>query len=170
MDDLTIRRFQAGDGDRVRELNAAAMESAPEYLPDAPDEDLRDVEENYLDATGEFLVAEREGELLATGALKPAEGWKDRVLDDLAPDALEVTRMRVDPDNQHQGVGRAVYEALEEIARAVDCPELVLDTGAKNGPARGFYEDVGFDLADSVEVEFDGIELELVLYRKRLKE
>lgn len=169
MTDPTIRRFQPGDGERVRELNESAMETTPEYVPDAPDEDLRDVEGHYLEGEGDFLVAVREGTVVGTGALKPVEGWKHRVLDDVAPDALEVTRMRVAPDHQHTGVGSAVYDALETVARERDAPVLLLDTGAKNGPARGFYEDEGFELVERIEVEFEGVELDLVIYRKPLE-
>lgn len=168
MSDLSIRRFEHGDGPEIRAVAEAAMRTTPEYHPDAPDDDLRDVSGYYLDDGGEFLVGERNGEVVATGAYKPVEGWKTEELPDLDPNAAELTRMRVDPDLHRRGYGRAIYEALEDRARQDGRPSFVLDTGADNDAARNFYEALGFDGHGVVSVEFGGHDFRLALYRKPL--
>ena len=129
-DDLTVRRFEPGDGQRVRELNEAAMSRTPEWVPGAPDRDLEDVPGHYFDG-GEFLVGVRDGEVVATAAYEPLERWMAEQFegDSATPDAtVELSRMRVDPDHQRRGHGSQVLRVLE--ARMVDLgfERLVLDT------------------------------------------
>ncbi|QIO22025.1 GNAT family N-acetyltransferase [Haloarcula sp. JP-L23] len=160
---VTVRRYQAGDGDRVRELNEIAMAETPEYVPEAPDDDLRAVRDHYLDGEGEFLVGTLDGTVVATGAYTTPSEWKrDHVaLDD---ETAELTRMRVDPDRQGRGVGSAVYRALERRALAEGYRRFVLDTGTENDTARGFYEYLGFTCVREVPVDFGPVTLDLALY------
>lgn len=192
MVDVDVRRIRPDDGERerARELNEAAMRETPEWVPGAPDEDLANVREHYLDADGsEFLVAVvadredagdtdiagRRGEtVVATGAYHPLEGWMADEFDagergsDGGDATAEVSRMRVDPDRHGEGVGTAVYEELESRARADGYREFVLNTGAENERARGFYESLGFECVRTTLVEFDGLTLDLALYQKSI--
>ncbi len=54
------------------------------------------------------------------------------------------TEVQVDPDHQHQGIGRALYELLESLARARSVE--VLWASAREDEARsvGFFERAGF--------------------------
>ena len=61
MTTLTVRRARPADSERIRELNELAMSETPEWVPDAPDADLRDVRAHYLEAGGEFLAASGRG-------------------------------------------------------------------------------------------------------------
>lgn len=65
---VDIRRFQSGNSDRIREVNETAMATTPEYVPDAPDADLRDVQRHYLDSGGEFLVGTIGSTIVGMGA------------------------------------------------------------------------------------------------------
>lgn len=165
--DISIRRFQSGDGERVRELNELAMAETPEYVPFAPDEDLRAVRSHYLDDGGEFLVGTIRGTIVATGAYVTLDGWKREYVD-LGGGTAELTRMRVDPERQGQGFGTAIYHELEERARSDGYRRFVLDTGTDNDVARGFYESVGFECEREVAVDFGAVTLELALYRKSI--
>lgn len=139
------------------------MATTPEYVPDAPDDDLRAIPEHYLDAGGEFLVGTVDGDIVATGAYAAPNEWKAAYLD-LADDTVELTRMRVAPDRHGQGVGTAVYRELERRARADGYRRFVLDTGVDNDAARGFYETLGFDRHREVSVDFEDVTIELALY------
>ena len=126
------------------------------------DADLRDVESEYLDARGEFLVGEverseasdrerggttrehgeRGGEksddgIVAMGALQLSSAVDHHESD---PDAAVVQWMRIDPDHQRRGHGSQVLRVLE--ARMVDLgfERLVLDTTPRQAAAVALYE------------------------------
>lgn len=167
MNRTLVRRFQPDDAERVRDLNERAMAETPEYVPDAPDADLRDVQGHYLDGDGEFLVSTCEGTVVATGAFVPLEGWMaERFPDD---QTAELTRMRVAPTHRREGHGSRLLDALETRARREGYERLVLNTGAENRRAREFYESRGFEGAGEVTVTFGGVTLDLALYRQRLR-
>ncbi|WP_436931946.1 N-acetyltransferase family protein [Halosimplex halobium] len=175
--DLTVRRYRAGDGERVRELNREAMAETPEWVVDAPDTDLADVRGHYLDAGGEFLVAELaggagdadvdDGEIVATGAVEPLAGWMAERFD-AAAGTGELSRVRVDPSMQGRGIGTRIVEELARRARRRGYRALVLNTGADNEQARGFYESLGYACVGEETVEFDDVTLDLALYWRRV--
>jgi ribosomal protein S18 acetylase RimI-like enzyme len=150
-------------------LNERAMSGTPEYVSEAPDDDLQAVTKHYLGGAGEFLVGTVEGTVVAMGAYTALDGWKaDRL--DIDDSAAELTRMRVHPGWQGQGIGTAVYAELERLARADGYRRFVLDTGAENDTARGFYEHLGFRCSEEATVEFGDVALDLALYEKTLTE
>ena len=179
MSGVRVRRYRPGDGERGRELNRVAMRETPEWVADAPDEDLEDVRGHYLDADGEFLVGELgsdpEGrgdgdqhlELVAMGAYSPLEGWMAEQFDGWAG-TVELTRIRVAPEYKGRGFGSQVVTALERRARRVDYRALALNTGANNDQARAFYESLGYSCVRTESVAFDDITLELALYYRSL--
>ncbi|MBX0285505.1 GNAT family N-acetyltransferase [Haloarcula salinisoli] len=163
-----IRRFQPGDGERVREVHDRAMRGTPEYLPDLPDEDLEAIEDHYLDAAGEFLVGHDGETIVAMGAYTTPDEWKDAYLD-IDGTTAELTRMRVDPDWQGRGYGTAMYRTLVERARDDGYRRFVLDTGAENDRARGFYERLGFECQSRISVGSEEETLEMVLYQQSIE-
>ena len=168
--DLTVRRFEPGDGQRVRELNEAAMSRTPGWVPGAPDRDLEDVPGHYFDG-GEFLVGVRDEEVVATAAYEPLERWMAEQFegDSATPDAtVELSRMRVDPDCWGRGYGTEMYGELERRARADGYEAFVLNTGVESDRARGFYEALGFAHVRNRRVDFGDVELHLALYRRTI--
>jgi len=167
MSALSIRRYQSGDRERVQKLNRVAMRETPEWVPGAPDTDLADVPGHYLDGSGEFLVGEWEGDVVATGAYHALDDWMAEQFDDHAARA-ELTRLRVDPDFQGRGFGTRIVEALERRARQNGIRAFALNTGAKNDRARRFYEALGFTCVREASVEFEAIELDMAVYWRPL--
>lgn len=163
-----IRRFRSGDGPRVRELDEAALRSSGDFVEDVPEPDLADVPGHYLDGDGEFLVAARDGTIVATGAYHPVKEWALADRFDFDRQTAELTRVRVDPDYQRRGFGRAIYEELEHRARGDGYQQLVLDTGAENEAARSFYESFGFRYVGQESLEGFGETFDLAIYRKQL--
>jgi len=160
MTDLSIRRFEPADCEAVRELNERAMTTTPEWVPDAPDEDLQDVERHYLDTGGEFLVDVRDGEIVAMAAFEPLEGWMVEefgAAEQPGVSTVELSRMRVDPDCWGRGYATRLYEAPESRARETGHDAFVLNTGVDNDRARGFHESRGFDPVDEVTVDFEDL-------------
>lgn len=164
---VKIRRFQSGDGERIRELNDIAMAPTPEYEPDIPDKDLRDVQSNYLDKGGEFLVGIVDSTIVGMGAYATPNEWKDEFIQ-FDSETTELTRMRVDPEWHGQGIGSAIYHELEQHAQNDGYEQFILDTGVENETARGFYESLGFQLQQEVSIDFGDLMFELALYQKSI--
>lgn len=176
-DDFGIRRYQPSDAERVWELHETAMRDAGAYLDpdDLPgdrtlDADLRAVEQTYLDGSGEFLVGERDGRVVAMGGFRRVDAdvesesvggpWGET-----AGRTLEITRMRVAPGHQGNGYGRRILEELESRAREHGAETLVLDTLSRLSAARRLYEQHGYR---QTHTETRG-EWERLFYRKSLE-
>lgn len=166
---LEIRRFQPGDGERIRELNELAMATTPEYVPEAPDEDLQAVHQHYLEGGGEFIVGIVDDTIVATGGYGTPNEWNAKYVN-LDSETAELTRMRVHPECQGQGFGRSIYAELEHRARSDSYQRFVLDTGTENDVARGFYVRLGFECRQEVTIDVEGLTIELALYEKRIDE
>jgi ribosomal protein S18 acetylase RimI-like enzyme len=164
---ITIRRFQSGDGDRIRELNAAAMSTTPEWIPEMPDSDLDSIQDHYLTEGSEFLVGTVDGRIVAMGAYTSPDEWKREYID--CEGLAELTRMRVDPEWHGQGFGQAIYRELAERAQGEGYRGFVLDTGAVNETACGFYEGLGFECRRELEIEYGEQTLSMVIYQKSLE-
>lgn len=132
--ELDIRSYWEADHEAVVDLHERAIRAAgtpPERLPDTSD--MADIEGAYADAGGAFLVGEFEGEIVAMGGVVPTERTS----------TAELKRMRVAPEHQRRGFGRAILEALEEAAVARGFDRLVLDT-ADRQDAAPFYRAQGY--------------------------
>lgn len=164
MGEISIRQFEPGDP--VAEIHERALRDAggyvdPDELPDGfdPDADLRDVEAHYLDAGGVFLVAERQ-DVTGSGHTVVGTGALARMNDDVA----EVTRMRVLPEYQAQGIGRRLLHELESRGRTRGFTEVVLDTAPHLEAAQALYESEGYEQVGYVETAWT----DLIIYRKQL--
>lgn len=166
-DDLAVRRYRPVDEAAVKRLHAAAMRDAGAFTEDADDPDLDAVAETYLDG-GEFVVGLLEGEVVAMGAYRPLDGDAASLHGDVPEPAAELKRMRVVPAHQRRGFGQRVYDELEDRAREAGFRALVLDTLPTLTAAQRFYEANGFVHERDADVSFEGDELTLRLYRKRL--
>jgi ribosomal protein S18 acetylase RimI-like enzyme len=131
---LTIRPYRGGDHDTVVALNAYGLAAAgvPADV-DVYAGDLDDVSTTYLTGRSTLLVGEHDGRVVAMGAL--------REVDDLT---CEITRMRVAPDAQGRGYGRAILQALEAEAVQRGFSRAVLLTGPDQHPAIDLYQGSGY--------------------------
>lgn len=131
---LKIRRYQSADSDIVWELHNAALAPTGAHLGNGPwDDDLRNIEQVYLQNGGEFLVGEYDGQIVVMGALKRTSAER-----------AEVRRMRVAPAYQGRGFGQAMLDALEQRAKELGYTRLHLDTGVKMVAAQGLYRKNGY--------------------------
>jgi GNAT superfamily N-acetyltransferase len=130
-----IRRYHPNDADRVRRVHEAAFQAAPiEFIEDAPDEgDLRNLASIYLDGAGDFLVGEL-SEIVAAGGFKPVD-----------EETVELKRIRVRPNHQRNGYGRALLETIETRAHKQGYTAAVLETHVALHAAIRFYEANGYD-------------------------
>lgn len=166
---LTVRQYRPNDHEQALELHEAAMRDVGAYVEGVPEPDLDDIVASYLDSGGEFLVGTVDGEIVAMGAFRPADGYIRKILDGLS-NAAELKRMRVDPAHQRKGYGRRIYGELERRAGEQGFDEFVLDTMPVQTAAQGLYEELGFERVRREQLEHDGDEFTLLFYRKPLDE
>lgn len=122
-----IRRYQSADHDAVWNLHNLALRATSAHLGNGPwDDDLNRIESVYLESGGEFLVGELDGRIVVMGALKPVAAGRS-----------EIKRMRVHPDFQRRGFGRAMLTALGFRI-------LVLDTSTRQEAAQCLYQKNGY--------------------------
>jgi ribosomal protein S18 acetylase RimI-like enzyme len=131
---LNIRRYQSADSDIVWELHNAAIGPTGAHLgSDSWYDDVRNIEQVYLQNSGEYLVGEYQGQVVAMGALKRTSAER-----------AEIKRMRVAPAYQGHGFGQAMLAALEQKAKELGYTTLHLDTGVKMVAAQGLYRKNGY--------------------------
>lgn len=168
-DELSVREYRPADHDRVVQLHVEPMEGVDAFVADDElDADLVDVESAYLDRGGDFLVGEFDGRIVAMGAYKPPSEYFTQFLDELAEESAEITRMRVDAEYQSRGFGERIYDELERRTRADGFEELVLDTTRGQAAARGLYEKKNFREVTRADVEFNGEQFTMLIYKKSL--
>lgn len=86
---------------------------------------------------GAFLVARLDGEAAGCGAITLLDA-----------DTAEVKRMYAAPEARGRGVGRAILERLEGLARGFGVSRLVLETGIHQAEAIALYERAGYRRVD----------------------
>ena len=130
---LRIRRYEASDLTDVLRLHEAALRDVGAYVEDERwEEDLRDIESNYLE-DGEFLVGIHDERLVAMGAFRKTK-----------PGRAEIKRMRVETEFQGRGFGQAMLSALEKRATERGYTTLHLDTTVGQKGARCLYVKNGY--------------------------
>jgi ribosomal protein S18 acetylase RimI-like enzyme len=131
---LNIRRYQSRDSDTVWKLHNDAIGPTGAHLgSDTWYDDVLHIEEVYLQDSGEYLVGEVDGQIVAMGGLKRTTAER-----------AEVKRMRVAPAYQGHGFGQAMLDALEKRARELGYTTLHLDTGVTMVAAQGLYRKNGY--------------------------
>ncbi|MCH8974705.1 MAG: GNAT family N-acetyltransferase [Chloroflexi bacterium] len=134
LEGLSFRRYEPRDFDQVWRLHKVALEDVGADAGEGPwDDDLRAIEDAYLASGGDFLVGEYQGRVVAMGALRR-----------MGPADAEVARMRVLPERQRRGIGRALLELLEASAAEMGIKHLRLDTTAMQRAAQRLYESSGY--------------------------
>jgi putative acetyltransferase len=120
---FTIRRAQAGEGDRIVEIWRAAVDATHDFL-----------------STGDRAAIDAEVcAFLPHAPLWLAVDGKDRPLAFMLLDSGQMEALFVDPAVHGRGIGAA----LVRHALALH-PGLTTDVNEQNGRAVGFYERLGF--------------------------
>jgi ribosomal protein S18 acetylase RimI-like enzyme len=153
---LKIRQYRPSDNDAVWELHRLALEPTGAMLPGGPwnDDDLNNIQKNYIDDHGDFVVGIIDNTIVCMGALKK----KSETM-------AEIKRMRVHPDFQRKGFGQKMLDNLEEKAHQFGYIELCLDTTTKQIPAQRLYEKNGYH--QTGRTSYAG--LEIIFYEKKIR-
>ena len=133
MPEVTIRPFTAGDQDAARRLVLAGLGEHLGVIDETRNPDLDDIAAHYIRPGHLFVLAERDGRVVGTGALVE-EG----------PGIGRLVRMSVDRAERGRGIGRALVRYLIEAARARGHRRLLVETNDDWHDAIGLYRACGF--------------------------
>lgn len=131
MTDVVIRPFQAGDQGAARTLILEGLGGHFGFIDEHLNPDLDDIALSYADA--QFVVAEQEGRIVGTGAVRSTPGGD-----------AQLSRMSTDRALRRHGVGRAILAELIDRSRQAGSQRVVLATGAGWDDATSFYRACGF--------------------------
>ncbi len=116
------------------------------------EEDLREVRDRYGGGKAGFWVAERDGIVVGTVAVRPKEGG-----------ACELKRLYLRPAERGTGLGQRLYEHAEAFARAAGYERIWLDSSRRFERAHRLYQRNGFVLLESLDNDWEDD-----VYEKRL--
>ncbi|HEY8038183.1 MAG TPA: GNAT family N-acetyltransferase [Polyangiaceae bacterium] len=114
--------------------------------------DLQEAHERYRGAAAGFWVAEIDGEVVGTVAIRPKEGA-----------TCEIKRLYLRGDRRGAGLGQALYEHAEAFARTAGYERIGLDSSRRFTGARRLYERNGFLLLAELDNDWEDN-----VYEKRL--
>ena len=122
--DAARRLFRAYVDELDFDLDFQGFEAEMEALPGP-----------YAAPEGAILLAEVQGTAVGVVAVKP--------LDEAG--VCEMKRLYVSPSHRGNGIGRALGEAILDIAHDLGYDVMRLDTVASMTPARALYRSLGFE-------------------------
>ena len=118
------------------------------------DQDLRDARERYGGGRAGFWVAEVQGELVGTVAIRP----KDAA-------TCELKRLYLVPGQRGLGLGQALYDHAEAFARAAGYERIGLDSSRRFTRAHRLYQRNGFVLVEHIDNDWEDDVYEKTLTR-----
>jgi ribosomal protein S18 acetylase RimI-like enzyme len=131
---LRLRPFAPADQPAARQLILAGLGEHFGSVDETRNPDLDDIAATYLARGHVFLVVERAGVLVGTGAL---------LVSDDAPTG-QLVRMSVSRAERRHGIGRALVAALVAEAQRRDLRRLTVETNKDWYDAIGLYIASGF--------------------------
>ncbi len=131
--ELTLRDYIASDLANVLNLHRIAMQELGVYIDGPVNDDLLNIENNYLKDKGTFIVGIMDNAIVSMGAFRFAN-------DNIA----EIKRMRTYPEYQGRGFGTIILKELIARAKSLNYKELILETSEKQIAAIKLYTNNGF--------------------------
>ena len=137
VDELRVRPFEPRDQHAARRLILEGLGAHFGHIDESMNPDLDDIAASYASAV--FLVAERGGRVVGTGALTPEPDGS------AGPTRLgRIQRMSTAADHRRRGVGSAVLRTLLAHARERGYSAVILSTVERWDDAVAFYTAAGF--------------------------
>ncbi|MEI7585004.1 bifunctional helix-turn-helix transcriptional regulator/GNAT family N-acetyltransferase [Runella sp.] len=96
-------------------------------------ESLENPDKFYLNKGGIVLLAEYQGTIVGTSALKP-----------MTEDSMELSKMGVDNNAKGLGIGELLGQSIIDEARKMGLKRLYLETNSRLLPALNLYQKLGF--------------------------
>ena len=155
---LKIRTYQNSDYKLVWDLYIEGLNTANINVGDGNwNDDLRQIEETYLNNSGDFLIGLIDDKIIAMGAIRK-----------LNKKCAEVKRMRVKSEFARQGFGQTILTSLERRAKELGYSQLQLDTSTLQEAAQKFYIKNGYEETNRSIVHFGKRKFEVIYYSKSI--
>lgn len=133
---VLIRRYQPADQAAVYELIARVLgEFGFSFAVGGIERDLQDISARYGNDQAGFWVAEADGVIIGTVAIRPKE-----------PQTAELKRLYVHPARRGSGLGQSLYGHAETFARGAGYQRIWLESSRRFAKAHRLYERNGFVL------------------------
>jgi GNAT superfamily N-acetyltransferase len=153
---VDLRTYRPGDRDAVvalvrdvlAEFGFAAQMASLER-------DLAEAHERYAGERAGFWVAEIDGEVVGTVAIRPKP--------EHGTSTCEIKRLYLRADRRGAGLGQALYAHAEAFARRAGYETIWLDSSRRFAGARKLYERNGFVLTQELDNDWEDN-----VYEKRL--
>ncbi len=116
--------------------------------------DLALAVDRYAGGRAGFWVAEIDGDVVGTVAVRPKEG-----------DACEIKRLYLRADLRGSGIGRSLYDHAEAFARLAGYARIWLESSRRFVKAHRLYERSGFVLVEQIDNEWEDNVYEKTLTR-----
>ena len=134
MQDITYRRALNSDSESIQNILKATFK---EYEIDLPDNysfsDIENLEEEYLNATGEFIVLLRTQRIIGFFALLPSNN-----------NQIELKRLYLIASERGKGLGKFILKLALRIAKKSGYRRIHLETTSKFIEAVSLYRKYGF--------------------------
>ena len=137
MPGIVIRTYEPRDHDRVWALHREGVADTRSGYPDMDnssyEEDLRNIERDYLSPGSNFWVAEVDRRLVGMVAIQRIDNQTGRL-----------RRMRVTGAWRRKGVATDLLATAEDFCRDMGYKRIILDTTQDQAAAHALYEKSGF--------------------------
>jgi GNAT superfamily N-acetyltransferase len=137
MPGIIIRPYQPKDHDRVWALHREGVMDTrsdyPEMDHSAYEEDLRNIERDYLSLGSNFWVVQADRRLVGMAAIQRIDSLTGRL-----------RRMRVTGAWRRKGLATDLLATAEEFCHEVGYKRIILDTTQTQTAAHALYEKHGF--------------------------
>lgn len=128
---INIREYKESDREAIIKLvNEVCLEIFNE--PAYKIEDLDNIKKEYFGNKGVFYVAEDNGKLIGTIAVKEKDG------------SAKLKRMYVAKDYRRKGIGKQLLNKIIEFCRSKGYKKIILSTYPQMKDALEFYKKNGF--------------------------
>jgi GNAT superfamily N-acetyltransferase len=135
--DLTVRPFERGDQEAVRNLILAGLGDHFDVLDPTFNSDLENIWESYVAPGDCILVVEDGGRIIGTGALVMESAGVGRIV-----------RMSVSASRRRHGIGRLLVGELLAEGRKREYSTIVVETNDDWHGAIRLYRTCGFKAYD----------------------
>jgi ribosomal protein S18 acetylase RimI-like enzyme len=130
----TLRSYRPDDAQHMYPLHIRAISALGIVpRPKVANADLMSITTEYLERSGEFIIAEINGAIVGYGGYLPVDSR-----------TIEIRRMRIDPEWQRQGIGTSILNTLISNAKRRGYHKVVLSTDIRMKAAIALYLKAGF--------------------------
>jgi putative acetyltransferase len=135
LEDITYRRARNGDSEIIKRILKTTLDEYDIKLPEKYTfSDIEDLEEEYINASGEFMVLLRGQKIIGFFALRPSGN-----------NQVELKRLYLKAGERGRGLGKHLLNMALKMAKESGYARIHLETTSKFVEAVALYRKFGFN-------------------------